>query len=211
MHFDRRHELKYRVDSRSIPQILAHFGGLGFAEIHRARQVSSVYLDTRDFRCFWETANGLLPRKKFRFRVYDFAASDFQIDFVASFETKVSMPDYRLKKVEQNRIVNGLTIREFDQGYGILRPSCLVSYRRRYFSNGEVRMTIDSDLTYSLFSKAGVVAAKRDQGWLQIVEFKFSSDLVKNEILENFPLVPSQFSKYERAIDSLYRKSNSIN
>lgn len=119
--------------------------------------------------------------------------SGFKRDFVASSETKVSMLDYTVKKVEENRNVNVRAVREFDDGYGVLSPSCLVNYRRRYFSNGKVRMTIHSDLTYSLLSKDGVYGARRDHSWIQIVEFRFSAEHVKNEILEVSHYLPRSF------------------
>ena len=40
-------------------------------ELYPSRTINSVYFDTNDLRLFFESEEGLLPRKKLRIRWYD--------------------------------------------------------------------------------------------------------------------------------------------
>ena len=73
----------------------------------------------------------------------------------------------------------------------------LISYSREYYSNGELRVTIDKDIQYSLTSNE-VIKVTDDQ---YVFEIKTSINTDLAEIANKFCFPCSRFSKYERCLE----------
>ncbi len=68
-----RYEVKYLVDTRRIPTLLAEVAPYTRPDPHSPEwgyPIHSVYWDTDDLRFFWEKIEGLKTRRKLRFRRY---------------------------------------------------------------------------------------------------------------------------------------------
>ena len=75
-----RYEVKYLVETRSVPAILDEIAEYTKPDPHdpgTGYKVHSVYWDTTDFRFFWEKIEGTKFRRKLRFRRYGDTAPVF--------------------------------------------------------------------------------------------------------------------------------------
>ena len=74
----------------------------------------------------------------------------------------------------------------------------MINYQRDYFKIGDVRITIDENITYKYYSKESI---KKDLS--SIVELKTSIDKNFDDLIKEFPFYRKRFSKYCNAIDLL--------
>jgi len=144
----------------------------------------------------------LLPRKKIRIRSYPDYESDFLLETKISsiegrFKTSSVISDYQ----KDLYLSQGL----LDNDYGHLIPLVNVSYSRSYFSFESIRLTLDTDITYSLFDRSykvnepySVVEVKAPISELPIVE----------SITSRFKV--SRFSKFSNAMRALMSDFNGI-
>tara|TARA_B100000161_G_C33549081_1_gene414504 strand:+ start:161 stop:757 length:597 start_codon:yes stop_codon:yes gene_type:complete len=165
----------------------------GMKNLYPIRKVNSCYFDSSNLNCYYDSEEGLLPRKKIRVRWYNNTN-------LYNKETKVSSIEGRFKKSEylNFKSINQLLNHKFyDNLYGCLKPKLIVTYSREYYSFKNIRLTFDYDITYedlrsnfnqSFFDKENVLEIKADI---------FTSI----EKLESLIKVPSsRFSKYCRGI-----------
>ena len=140
-----RKEHKYRLTQSDQKLLKAYLVSEGMLEIYPARRVNSVYFDTRELSFFYESEEGILPRKKVRIRWYN-------NQNIFTKEVKTSSIEGRFKTTD--RLYKNNFIPEFDvvfqdQNYGILTPSLLINYQREYYSIKDLRITFDSCTTYT--------------------------------------------------------------
>ena len=71
-------------------------------------------------------------------------------------------------------------------------------YKREYYQKNDVRVTIDTDISYKFYSKRKIAKDK-----ITAVELKqkISKDL--DELFENFPFQEIRFSKYCNGLNLL--------
>ena len=192
-----RKEKKFRLsqfESLALQSKLVH---LGMNKIYVDRSITSVYMDTADMRMFFESEDGILPRKKIRFRWYN-EESDI------SLETKISSLEGRFKMSqpfnEQKFLDAVINYSHFDQDYGFLEPKLTVKYQRAYYFYEGMRITFDRDISY-LSPKTITQISRADPE--VVVEVKTAADCGDDFISKFFSFSTSRFSKYSRGVLAL--------
>jgi len=165
----------------------------GMKTLYPIRKINSCYFDSTNLNCYYDSEEGLLPRKKIRIRWYN----DIN---VYNKEIKISSIEGRFKKCESLNFknLNQLISHKFyDSLYGLVKPKLIVSYLREYYSFKNIRLTFDYDIKYkdlrnninqSFFDKESVLEIKAD----------ILTPLDYIESIINIPT--SRFSKYCRGI-----------
>ena len=166
----------------------------GAKKIYKDRKISSLYFDNYKKDMFYDSLEGLTPRKKIRVRNYP---NDISKKLL--FEIKISSVEGRFKT---NKLINDKFFKDiknngiFDNKYGICKPVLNVSYIREYFKMDDVRITLDSDIIYELYNSRFV---KKDS---QVVaELKTSISKNLDELAEIYPFQEVRFSKYCNGIE----------
>ena len=188
-----RKEEKFRLSISDFFEIQKILKSKGMTKIYKTRIINSLYFDNYNLNMFIDSEEGILPRKKIRIRWYN--NSD---DFL--FEKKISSIEGRYKtttKIKELSHVNLYDQTFFDQNYGNLFPSMLVSYERTYFKLNNVRVTFDSNITYKntrLLRFNKIIDAER------VMEIKASVNDSDDFIRSLVPYKTSRYSKYCRGI-----------
>ena len=165
----------------------------GMKELYPKRAINSCYFDSHDLRCFYDSDEGVLPRKKIRLRWYENKKKITKEIKVSSIEGRFKTTEnfYDYKFLEKNNYSI------YDKVYGNLYPKIIISYYREYFLLNNIRITFDSNIKYTnLNCLSGFFF--NDQETVMEVKADLSNSLTK---LEGFIDLPtSRFSKYCRGI-----------
>lgn len=195
-----RIELKAIVFPERLSEIVSWLLKNKGSSLYEDRLVNSVYYENKSFSMYHDSNEGVIPRKKIRYRCYE---SIFDLDeFLkkSNFEIKITSAEGRFKKIYRNEYKNNFSLLNYkDNQYGYCEPKLNVSYLRSYFKIGKFRLTIDKEITYRniIFSKISPIFLKEK---INIVELKYNKQYLDNTILENFPFKFIRFSKYCRGI-----------
>lgn len=165
------------------------------------RVINSIYYDDIDFACHINSEEGIVPRKKFRFRWY--GQKFYKIPKVGSLEIKSTEEFFKKKKsikIDDFFLTNDYTFKFF-KSYN-LRPTCVVSYRRNYYVNNKgERFTFDHNIVCSKIEKNITFKIPTN-----IFEIKYNG--LNNGYYDNiFGEKLTRFSKYSEAINILYNLS----
>jgi hypothetical protein len=189
-----RKEKKLRLTLSDAAQLKSLLRSRGMTDLYNPRQVQSVYFDTPSLSMFYESEEGILPRKKIRVRWYN-------NDLDAQLEHKVSSHEGRFKTTQPFTAAlsesNLSSTKLYDSLYGTIVPTLKVSYSRRYFNYHRMRITFDFQIRYSYIKDGG----KRD--YLDpevVVEIKVPMTCGDDYIERFFPMSTSRFSKYSRGM-----------
>ena len=185
-----RKENKFRLSISDFYQIKNLLLSQGMTTLFEKRTINSIYYDTLNLDMFYNSEEGVLPRKKFRIRwYYDKRKSKI--------EKKISSTEGRFKTsvslAENENFINHI----IDQNYGVLEPSLKVSYERSYYSFNKVRLTLDSNITYV---NPRISNFKKYKDPERVLEVKAAINTSDDFISKFFPYPNSRFSKYSRGI-----------
>jgi len=194
-----RTEEKLKIHPSRLPEFLEWLAESEAVIVHPPRRVVSVYLDNDRLGMFHDSMEGVLPRKKLRFRRYeprDKPTTSWRL------ESKVSSVEGRFKTsspsdVNPHLLQGGLP----DDQYGLCRPRVEVSYLRSYFALAGVRITVDRDIGYRNFSlslRSTLSTTDPDV----VVELKAVHTLPADLLESLFPWGRTRFSKYCRAVEA---------
>ena len=165
-------------------------------QIYKPRIVESIYFDNCDKKIYFDSLEGLAPRKKIRIRYYpEKKIKEYFLEY------KISSVEGRFKKnnkISLDHFNYLLNFGIFDNSYGICKPNLVVSYTREYFAKDDVRVTYDANINYNLFKKN---TKKNDHNI--IVELKTSINKNLNHLIKEFPFQEIRFSKYCNGIEIL--------
>ena len=165
-------------------------------QIYKPRVVESIYFDNCDKKIYFDSLEGLSPRKKIRIRYYpEKKIKEYFLEY------KISSVEGRFKKnnkISLDHFNYLLNFGIFDNSYGICKPNLVVSYTREYFAKDDVRVTYDANINYNLFKKN---TKKNDHNI--IVELKTSINKNLNHLIKEFPFQEIRFSKYCNGIEML--------
>lgn len=173
----------------------------GFKLLYPKRTVCSLYFDNRNHEIYMNTKEGIVPRKKIRIRTYN--NLDFENHgFMYTLEKKLTSGEGRAKSILKN-INPKPYIKEgvIDNQYGLCFPKIFINYSREYFQLDSIRVTLDKDIEYSLYSDSEKEIFNEKN---YVLEIKTSINESQTFLKNFFEFPRSKFSKYERAIDSLY-------
>ena len=117
--------------------------------LYKPRVIESLYFDNNSFQIHNDSVEGLTPRKKIRVRNYP-----NNEDKKIYFEIKYSSVEGRYKTrkiIDQNEFLKKRSEGIFDNQYGLCLPKLYVNYTREYFLLNDVRISIDTNITYRNF------------------------------------------------------------
>ena len=144
-----RIERKLSLNNSNIFNLKSIFYKKNFQKIFPDRFIFSCYFDTVDLQMFKDSVEGTVPRKKIRLRSYHKLFEDNIF-----LEMKINSVEGRFKSVK--KISNHKLILErgyFDQDYGVCYPKLLVKYKRSYLKKNNVRLTIDTNVSFAKYEK----------------------------------------------------------
>ena len=196
-----RIEEKISIDSNRIIDFKSFLAHKTVKQIYQPRKIQSLYFENSNYEMYSDSIEGLTPRKKIRIRNYP----DSQ-DANLYLEVKISSVEGRFKTrkiVDKNKFNYVKTKGIFDSQYGLCKPCLYVVYNREYFKSGDVRISIDNDIKYKLYSDN---IYQRDKN--SIIEIKTSIKKDLDKLIEDFPFQKKRFSKYCNAVEKVIFKEN---
>ena len=153
------------------------------------REIKSLYFENFDSEMYKDSIEGTVPRKKIRIRNYPKDKNSYFY-----YEMKISSPDGRYKSrkiIDLNEFNKIKKIGIYDNQYGTCRPLIYVTYDREYYILGDVKISIDQNIKYQLYS-----GRKLGHNKNFIVELKTSISKDSDDLLNDFPFQRTRFSKY---------------
>ena len=166
-----RHELKYKINYSDYLALKSRLCSVMKSDSHAINGkylIRSIYFDNYNDKALREKTNGVQKREKFRIRWYNDDFSFITLEKKMKFNNLCSKFDATITYEQLTAILNGECdfmafdenplIREFyyKMKSQCLKPRVVVSYTREpfVFDAGNVRVTFDSNIKTSLFSKA---------------------------------------------------------
>ena len=217
-----RYERKFKFLPGEEGKISSFLICNGFKEIYSKRIVNSIYYETSNFDCFYDSMNGVEIRKKIRLRFYNNQYNRVQLEFKNKRSELGQKITTNLDKImsyssnylfrnsinEANKISNIPVLIE-----GIYRPLVFIKYKRRYFysENFSLRVTIDSKLEFSIIksSRSNFLIQKPKQALSGVLEIKHGNNIEPsvyfiNSMSKSLELYMERSSKYCDAINLLF-------
>ena len=154
-----------------------------------SRIIKSLYFENLNNEMYRDSVEGTTPRKKIRVRSYPNSQNNFFY-----LETKISSVEGRYKtskKIDKNTYEQIVNNGIYDYQYGVCKPIIYVIYKREYYKINDVRISVDEDIKYSLFSGRDIGCDNNS-----IVELKSSFYKNRDSLINNFPFQRTRFSKY---------------
>ena len=194
-----RIEEKLAIDHNQLIDFKTFLANKTVKQIYQRRKIESLYFDNRNYEMYYDSLEGLVPRKKIRIRNYPGS-----VDKSLYLEIKISSVEGRFKTrkiIDSNKFnyikTNGIS----DSQYGLCKPCLYVVYDRDYFKMGDVRISIDNNISYRLYTKN---IYHKDES--SIVEIKTSVRKNLDKLMEDFPFQKKRYSKYCNAVEKIIFK-----
>jgi len=165
-------------------------------ELFPSREIESLYFDNENKEMYKDSIEGIVPRKKIRVRYYPNSK-----DLSLHLEMKISSVEGRYKT---RKIINADGFSKvkklgiFDNQYGSCRPLIYVTYKREYYKFDDVRISIDENIKYKLFT--GKLLGRDNN---PVVEIKTSINKSADNLLKVFPFQRTRFSKYCNGLEKI--------
>ena len=194
-----RKEKKYRLTYSDIAVVQQLLFKNGMKELYPSRIINSCYFDTENMSLFHDSEEGVLPRKKVRIRWYDNNLDLNKEIKISSLEGrhKVSKKFNKINKIEDLYNLN-----LFDETYGKLIPTLIVSYKRFYFNLDKLRITFDKNIFYLNIKTKIHQKINDDECVMEAkVPLECSDDYIDKMISQS----TSRFSKYSRGLLYFYK------
>ena len=191
-----RIEEKLSINNNSIVEFKSYLAKKTARQIYKRRKIESLYFENHNYEMYNDSLEGLTPRKKIRVRNYP----DTQ-DNKLYLETKVSSVEGRFKTrviIAKEKFDSLKTKGILDSQYGLCKPCLYVIYERDYFKFNDVRISVDNNIKYKLYSSN---IFQSDQS--SIVEIKTSIKKNLDKLIEDFPFQKKRFSKYCNAVEKI--------
>jgi len=187
-----RKEKKFRLSQFDFDSLKSKLLYYGMQPLYPKRVINSLYYDTRLYTMYHDSEEGVLPRRKVRFRWYNDVRK-------AKKELKISSIEGRFKTSTYVPIVseNTLPLTLHDQYYGVLYPSLKVTYIREYYLFKSMRITFDSQIKYVDYRRSSKISYKDIEC---VMEIKVSHEVSDDYIESKLPFPTSRFSKYSRGL-----------
>ena len=175
-----RHELKYAVSEADYLAIRNRIRTIMTADPHVGEdgkyRIRSIYFDNADDKALKEKVSGVAKREKFRIRYYNDDLRFITLEKKMKIDSLCMKFDARISEEECRRILSGdiawmighsdELVRELyaKMNYQRLRPRVMVSYVREpyIYPPGNVRVTFDSQIRTSLYTKEFLTKEVRD-------------------------------------------------
>ncbi len=159
-----RHEYKHQINLADIFVLKTRLSAVAKHDSNAGEDgtyyIKSLYFDNYADKALREKADGINKREKFRIRYYGTDTSFIRLEKKSKINGLCSKESARITKEECKKIIDGdiafLMQSESEllkelyakMKYQMLRPKCIVAYRRECFvyPPGNVRVTIDMDI-----------------------------------------------------------------
>lgn len=191
-----RIEEKLYIRSENLIDFKKYLNDKRVKPIYHPRKIRSLYFDNLNFSMYSDSIEGLVPRKKIRVRNYP-----EEEDRKMYLEIKNSSVEGRFKsrKIIDNKLFDQYkNIGILDSQYGVCFPNFYVNYKREYSVLGDVRISIDTDISYEEYKTNLTYKDNKI-----VVEIKASIKKDLDDLIQIFPFQRIRFSKYCFAVDTL--------
>ncbi|MDB2361462.1 VTC domain-containing protein [Amylibacter sp.] len=189
-----RKEKKFRVTISDYHRFQDELHKQGMSELFESRIITSVYFDTIDLNMFHDSEEGVLPRKKVRFRWYN-DRNIFTLEHkTSSIEGRFKVTSKKQDIIKQSELY---TKNYIDAQYGQIRPVLKVSYERAYFLLNNMRITFDKDITYQNLKYTG---NRKYYDPERVIEIKVPATCSDDFVEKIIPFPTARFSKYSRGL-----------
>ena len=190
-----RIENKYQLSTAKLSEFFIFLNDYSAKEMYPTRLIKSIYFDNQNFSSYRESMDSVLPRKKIRIRNYPNTSINFNL------EIKINSINGKFKTTKKDiDFINILNNGYHDCNYGLCHPVIEVSYYRKYFSIFNLRVTLDTSISYKRYNQ------KQKIPYLEtaIMEVKSNNLDNFNFIDQKVPFPKTRFSKYCNAFEELY-------
>ena len=188
-----RIEKKFKLTNGDVKVLKAFLIENGMKKLYKGRFINSCYFDTYDLRMFSESDEGILPRKKIRFRWYEneeIFHKEIKISSIEGrFKKSNKIENFNLKKLNLHKL--------FDKNYGDIYPSLIVKYFREYYVFKDLRFTFDSNIQY--FNPRSI-SGRKHLDHENVMEIKTSFSYSDDYIEKIIGIPSARFSKYCRGL-----------
>lgn len=184
-----RSETKFRLSYGDQYLLKSKLLSLGMKQLYPSRFINSQYFDTEKLQMFFDSEEGIVPRKKIRVRWYHERHEK-------NLETKISSTEGRFK-IKKKYVSNLNNLFVYDHLYGKIFPSILVNYKREYYNFKNLRLTFDSSINYTDLRNHNL---KRFNDKETVLEVKTNHLNSIDYITQFISCSISRFSKYSRGI-----------
>ena len=216
-----RHELKFAITYGEYLAIRSRIKPVMRTDPHVSAdgtyQIRSIYFDNADDKALREKTDGAARREKFRIRYYNDDFSFITLEKKMKIDDLCLKCDARISEDECRRLLAGDTewMKDHPEGlvqelyakmvYQRLEPRILVSYLREpyIYGPGNVRITFDSHIRTSLYSRDFLTEAVRDISATDtpqdmLLEVKYGAFLpgIIQDMIQTRAIRQQAFSKY---------------
>jgi len=198
-----RIEFKIDIDKSRKNIFLDFLTKNNIKKLYVDRLINSIYFDNNKFEIYYDSIEGLSPRKKIRLRYY---GTKNQLN-KKKFLLEKKYTNFSGRSKISNKIKNYNNYLKYgilDAKYGACYPKTLVSYLRSYYNSKDFRVTIDNNIkfqSYGLKTPFHNFVSTDDI----IIEIKTNDVNSIDNLKKNFPFSEVRFSKYCKSVESLYK------
>ncbi len=189
-----RKEKKFALSYSDLQEIKKKMFNLGMEKLFPSRIINNCYFDTKNLNIFFDSEEGVLPRKKIRVRWYEKKLEFKKEVKVSSIEGRYKYDDL-LTSIKSIDDIKKLFF--FDNEYGDLYPILTTHYEREYFMLKKLRITFDKNISYFNLRKGSTINYKDKEC---VMEIKTSIDCGEDYIKNIVSIPDTRFSKYSRGI-----------
>ena len=187
-----RIELKYILNKKKDNFFLDWLFQNNFKELYPTRKINSIYYDNLRFQSYFDSVEGVIPRKKIRIRWYGDKLSKS-----LNLENKIT---YFSNRKKYSKKVSEIYQIIHDADYGNCKPLVKVSYNRSYFWNNGIRITIDKNINFFNYSST----KKKSEKSISLIEIKCEETRNNLKFINEFPFRNIRYSKYGNCIESIF-------
>ena len=194
-----RIENKYKIELNKLDELYKFLNDNNAEVLFPRRFIKSIYFDNNSYSSYFNSLEGIVPRKKIRLRSY-LNLENFNQNNLFNLEYKINSVEGRYKTTHYktnfiNMFKNGI----LDNFYGFINPVAEVTYFREYYKLFNLRITVDLKIKYKKFEK-NKFNLSHDEA---IVEVKSNNLNNLNYIDEKICFMKTRFSKYCNALETL--------
>ena len=193
--------MSYRIEDKLFfkPENILQFKNFlknkSAKKLYENRIIRSLYFDNINLDMYRDSVEGSVPRKKIRIRHYPNSKDK---NYYLEIKTSAVEGRYKTRKIIKKEDFesykkNGI----FDSNYGTCIPNFYVSYKREYVKIGDVRISIDEEISYENYLSNNVFFDNK-----LIVELKTSINKNLDDFIKDFPFQKIRFSKYCFAVEN---------
>lgn len=215
-----RYERKFLISALSADEVesLVKLNPALFSELYEPRFVNSLYLDTPELKCYWDSIDGVSDRIKFRIRWYGELLGHIEqpvLELKLKNNTLGWKESYRLAPLSLSQPFSPKTVHDVFQASSLpprlaadllsLESVMIVRYRRKYFQSAcrQYRLTLDRDLEFYRVDPSSGFFHKLRDGVHTILELKYDGDQGRNvhHVTNSFPFRLTRVSKYVLGVE----------